>query len=426
MVKKINRLSARTVATLTKPGRHADGGCLYLKIDPGGSKRWTFMWMRDGKQREVGLGSVIAVTLAKAREIAASFRAILADGGDPLETRRQARAEKQERKTFGAVAEEFLAAHEPSWRNAKHRAQWRMTLEFYAKALLACPVAAIDTAAVLAVLTPIWQAKPETASRLRGRIEAVLDAARVAGHTPVDRLNPARWKGHLDKLLPKPAKLSRGHHAAMAYADLPLFISRLRERETVSNLALEFLILTAARTGEVIGAEWPEFYQEARVWTVPAARMKGGREHRVPLPARAIKIIEKLAGGRTGAFVFPGQRRLDRPLSGMALEMTLRRLGVHDATVHGFRSSFRDWCGEETHFPREIAEAALAHVTGDKTELAYRRGDALEKRRALMDAWGKFLTPPAGANRPPGRASSAPRPPSARQAPSMCPGLTSR
>jgi integrase len=392
MVKKVNRLSARTVATLATPGRHADGGGLYLKIDPGGSKRWTFMWARDGRQREAGLGSVLAVPLAKAREIAASYRAILADGGDPIEIRRQASAEKLGRKTFGDVGDSFLLANAPAWRNAKHRAQWRMTLDVYGKALLPLPVETIDTAAVLAALTPIWQAKPETASRLRGRIEAVLDAARVSGLTPSDRLNPARWKGHLDKLLPKPAKLSRGHHAAMAYANLPLFISRLRERETVSNLALEFLILTAARTAEAVGAEWGEFDLAERLWTVPPARMKAGREHRVPLPARAVEIVECLAEVRIGTFVFPGQKP-GKSLSNMALRMASRRLGVSD-TVHGFRSAFRDWCGEETPFPREIAEAALAHVTGDKTELAYRRGDALEKRRALMDAWGKFLTPP--------------------------------
>ncbi|VTZ25970.1 Integrase family protein [Methylocella tundrae] len=392
MVKKINRLSARTIATLSKPGRHADGGGLYLKVDAGGAKRWTFMWMRAGRQREAGLGSVIAVPLVKAREIAASYRAVLADGGDPIESRQKAQAEKQGRKTFGDVANEFLLANEPSWRNAKHRAQWRMTLEVYGKALMPVPVENIETTTVLEALKPIWQTKPETASRLRGRIEAVLDAARVAGHTPADRLNPARWKGHLDKLLPKPNKLSRGHHAAMPYLDVPRFVSRLRERETIGALALEFLILTAARTGEALGAEWPEFDLAEKLWTVPAARMKAGREHRVPLPPRAVEIIEQLAKVRTGAVAFPGQR-LDKPLSNMALEMALRRLGVHDATVHGFRSAFRDWCGEETHFPREIAEAALAHVTGDKTELAYRRGDALEKRRSLMEAWGEFLTP---------------------------------
>jgi integrase len=239
-----------------------------------------------------------------------------------------------------------LKDNTPSWRNAKHRAQWKMTLEVYGKSLMHMPVENIDTPAVLEALKPIWQDKPETASRLRGRIEAVLDAARASGLTPADRLNPARWKGHLDRLLPKPNKLARGNHAAMHYKDVGAFVAKLREREAITSLALEFLILTAARTGEVLG--------------------------------------------RTGAFVFPGQR-LDKPLSGTALVKAQRRMGVHDATVHGFRSSFRDWWGEETNFPREIAEAALAHVTGDKAERAYRRGDALEKRRQLMAEWAVFV-----------------------------------
>jgi integrase len=392
VVKKINRLSARTVATLTAPGRHSDGGGLYLKIDAGSAKRWTFMWMRAGRQREAGFGSINSVPLAKAREIAASYRAALAEGRDPIEARRAARGEQMGCKTFGEVAKAYLEANEPSWRNEKHRAQWKMTLNVYGKSLSALPVDAVDTAAVLKAIQPIWQSKPETASRLRGRIEAVLDAARVAGDTPSDRLNPARWKGHLDKILPKPNKLARGHHAAMAYTELPQFAGRLREHDSVGALALEFLNLTAARTGEALGAQWSELDLAERLWTISAQRMKAHRPHRVPLPPRAVEIVEGLASLRTGAFVFPG-RRLDKPLSNMALEMLLRRMKVGGATVHGFRSAFRDWCGEETHFPREIAEAALAHVTGDKTELAYRRGDALEKRRALMDAWGAYLTP---------------------------------
>jgi integrase len=388
-MQKLNRLTARTVATLAKPGRHADGGGLYLKVDAGGAKRWTFMWMRGGKQREAGLGSVNAVPLAKARETAASFRAALADGRDPIEDRQAARVEHGARKTFGDVANDYLNVNAHGWRNAKHRAQWRMTLEVYGKRLWPLPVETIDTVVVLEALKPIWQTKPETASRLRGRIEAILDAARVAGHTPADRLNPARWKGNLDKLLPSAKKLSKGHHAAMPYQDVPAFVTRLREGEAVSALALEFLILTAARTSEVLGAQWPEIDSAKKVWTVPAARMKAKREHRVPLSPRAVEIIERMAAIRSGGFIFPGQR-LDWPLSNMALEMALRRMKVTDATVHGFRSAFRDWCGEETHFPREIAEAALAHAVGNAAEQAYRRGDALEKRRSLMDAWAAF------------------------------------
>jgi integrase len=386
LVKKFNRLTARTIATVTKPGRHADGGGLYLKVDRSGAKRWVFMFERAGKQREAGLGPTNAVPLAKAREIAASFRAALANGDDPIKTRRAAREAQDARKTFGEVADAFLAAKAHGWRNAKHRAQWRMTLADYAAPLRALPVDEVDTAAVLAVLQPLWQAKPETASRLRGRIEAVLDAARASGLTPADRLNPARWKGHLDRLLSKPNKLARGHHAAMPYAEVPAFLETLRGRQAFGAMALEFLILTAARTGEVIGARWAEIDLAAKVWTVPASRMKAGREHRVPLSARALVILEKLAAAKAGDFIFPGQR-LDRPLSSMALEMVLRRMNVRHVTVHGFRSAFRDWAGDCTAFPRELAEAALAHVAGDATEQAYRRGDALEKRRELMEAW---------------------------------------
>ncbi|MGB6177244.1 MAG: integrase arm-type DNA-binding domain-containing protein [Methylocella sp.] len=395
MVKKFNRLTARTVATVVKPGRHGDGGGLYLKVDRSGAKRWIFMFERAGKQREAGLGSANAVPLAKAREIAASFRASLADGRDPIESRRAAQIDRDSRKTFGDVAEDFLKSNAPSWRNTKHRAQWRMTLERYGKPLMGLPVETVDTPAVLAALQPIWQAKPETASRLRGRIEAVLDAARVQGMRSGE--NPARWRGHLDKLLPKPKKLSRGHHAAMPSAKVPAFLTNLRERPAIGAWALEFLVLTAARTGEVIGARWSEFDFGAKIWTVPAARMKAGREHRVPLSTSALAILEKLAEAKSSDFVFPGQR-LDRPPSGMAMEMVLRRMNVRHATVHGFRSAFRDWAGDCTAFPREIAEAALAHVAGDATERAYRRGDALEKRRELMEAWANFCEQEAPVN----------------------------
>jgi integrase len=397
VVKKFNALTARTVATLKKPGRHADGGGLYLKIDPSGAKRWVFMWERkvgDRRvQREAGLGSVHAVPLAKAREKATAYRAALDDGLDPIEARKQDRAEKQDKKTFGDVANDLLKDKGPGWRNAKHRAQWRMTLEVYAKPLWNRPVDEIDTAAVHAVLKPIWNDKAETASRLRGRIEAVLDAAKAQGLRAGE--NPAAWKGNLAHLLPKAAKLSaRGNHAAMPYKAVAAFVEKLREREAIAARALEFLMLTAARTGEVLNAQWTEIDLENKVWTVPAKRMKANREHRVPLSPRAVEIIEELAEirGAGSAFVFPGQR-LDKPLSNMALEMVLRRMDIQDATVHGFRSAFRDWCGEETHFPREVCEAALAHVVGNAVEQAYRRGDALEKRRALMDAWAAFLSP---------------------------------
>jgi integrase len=276
VVKKINRLSARSIATLAKPGRHADGGGLNLMIDKSGAKRWTFMFERSGRQREAGLGGINSVSLAKAREIAAGFREALAGGVDPIDARQTDRRAAAGRKTFGQVATAFLAAKEAGWRNEKHRKQWRMTLEIYGAPLWDMLVDEVDTAAVLGVLQPIWTAKPETASRLRGRIEAVLDAARVSGHIGRNEANPARWKGHLEKLLPKVKKLSRGHHVAMAYGDVPKFMTRLRDGEAIAALALEFAILTAARTSEALGARWPEIDFEKKVWTVPVERMKAG------------------------------------------------------------------------------------------------------------------------------------------------------
>ncbi len=391
MVNKINRLTARSIATAKKPGRLADGANLYLRIDRAGGKRWIFFYRLNGKQREAGLGGANYLGLAKAREIAIGMRELLAQGIDPLDARRADRRATAARVTFGHCADAFLAAKESSWRNAKHRAQWRMTLETYAAPLRSLPVAEVSTQNILRVIQPIWQEKPETASRLRGRIEAVLDSARVAGHIPEREPNPARWSGHLEMLLPPPAKLARGHHAALAYIDLPAFLTRLGGQEGMAALALRFLILTAARTGEALGARWDEIDLDAKVWTVPASRMKAAREHRVPLSKPAIGILEKLNEARSCEFVFFGLKR-GRPLSNMALEMLLRRMLV-ETTVHGFRSAFRDWCGDQTSFPREVAEAALSHVVGDKAEQAYRRGDALEKRRALMDAWAAFCAP---------------------------------
>jgi integrase len=281
------------------------------------------------------------------------------------------------------------------FRNEKHKAQWRMTLETYAAPLRSKPVNAITTDDVLVVLKPIWLEKAETASRLRGRIEKVLDAAKAKGHREGE--NPARWRGHLDHLLPRPSKLTRGHHAAMPYEAVPVFVGRLHERKATAALALEFCILTAARTGEVLGARWSEIDFEKKLWTVPATRMKAGREQRVPLSRRAVSILESLGNPKLGEYVFPSQRA-DQPMSSMAMEMMLRRMKVQDATVHGFRSSFRDWAGNESSFPREIIEGALAHVIGDKAEQAYRRGDALEKRRKLMDAWDVYCEPKVTGN----------------------------
>jgi integrase len=281
------------------------------------------------------------------------------------------------------------------FRNEKHKAQWKSTLATYAAPLKDKPVDTIGTDDVLAVLKPIWTTKPETASRVRGRIEKVLDAAKAKGFRQGE--NPARWRGHLDHLLPRQSKLARRHHAAMPYERVAAFIGELRQRESVAAPALEFCILTAARTGEVLGARWSEIDLDKRVWTLPPDRMKAGREHRVPLSDRAMSILRKLQEAKSGDFVFPGQVR-NKPLSNVAMDMVIRRLKPENVTVHGFRSSFRDWAGNVSSFPREIVETALAHVIGDKAEQAYRRSDALDKRRKLMEAWAAYCEPKAPNN----------------------------
>ena len=386
------KLTARAAAT-TKPGRYGDGAGLYLVVAPSGARKWVYRFSFAGKVTEAGLGAADVVSLAEARNKAHEARKMLEAGRNPIEAKRQAAIIDAGKPTFGAIAAALIAAKESEWRNPKHRAQWRMTLENYAAPLRSRPVDEIDTAAVLDVLKPLWQTKPETASRLRGRIEAVLDAAKAQGHRSGE--NPAAWRGHLAHLLPKRGILTRGHHAAMSYADVQTFVAQLREREALAALALEFCILTAARSGEVFGARWSEIDLAAKVWTVPAGRMKAAREHRIPLSDRTLVILERLFEARTDDLVFPGQRP-GKPLSNTAMEMLLRRMDQDAVTVHGFRSAFRDWAGNETHFPREVAEAALAHVVGDKAEQAYRRGDALEKRRALMEAWANFIEPRSG------------------------------
>jgi integrase len=388
--KEVKKLSARAVATVIRPGRHSDGAGLYLNVTRSGARSWLFIWRKDGRRREMGLGSAGSVSLARARELASACRAQVAAGLDPIKARDAASEINPEKPIFGAIADALIAAKKSEWRNEKHLAQWRVSLTEFAAPLRSRPVDEIDTAAVLAVLTPLWQTRPETASRVRGRIEAVLDAAKAQGHRSGE--NPAAWRGHLSHLLPKRQKLSRGHFAAMPYTEVPAFLAALREREAMAALALEFTILTAARSGEVLGARWPEIDLAANVWTIPPARTKAGREHRAPLSSRALAILEKLAAARAGEFVFFGQQP-DRPLSPASLQMVLRLMKVEGATVHGFRSSFRDWAGNETHFPRELAEAALAHVIGDRSEQAYRRGDALEKRRVLMEAWAGYCEP---------------------------------
>lgn len=336
----------------------------------------------------MGLGSAEIVSLAEARDKAHAARKIRRAGQNPIEAKRKAAASETGRPTFGQVADALIEAKASKWRNAKHREQWKIALGTNAAPLRSRRIDEIDTAAILAVLKPMWMEKPETASRLRGRIEAVLDAAKAQGHRSGE--NPAVWRGHLVHLLPKRGKLARSHHAAMAYQDVPEFIGHLRQCEGIAALALEFTILTAARSGEVYGARWIEFDLRGNTWIVPAERTKAGREHRVPLSDRAAEIVKGLFKFRTCDLVFPSPRG-GKPLSHVAMANALRRMKVGRATVHGFRSAFRDWAGNETNFARELAEAGLAHVVGDKAEQAYRRSDALEKRRMMMEAWAQWV-----------------------------------
>lgn len=400
------------------PGRYSDGAGLYLLVTPT-SRSWLFFFTTSGRRREMGLGSAGDATgawsLTEARQRADEARSLLKAGHDPLEYRKAAaeaaeaadRAKASSAVTFGEMADAYvdggtlagkkIVGQTGSFRNNKHVAQWRMTLgERYCGNLRKRPVADVSTEDVLEVLQPIWQTKNETASRIRGRIERVLDAARAAGFRQGE--NPARWRGHLDHLLSKRQKLQRGHHAAMPREDVPAFLKELRTRDAVSARALEFLILTASRSGEVRGADWSEIDLEARIWTVPGSRMKAGREHRVPLTDRAISILEEMAAaqGTNGTiFVTSG----GRIMSDMTLAKMLARLDGGAYTVHGFRSTFRDWAFEVSRHPRDIAEAALAHVFGDATERAYRRGDALEKRREMMNDWQSYIERPPSAFR---------------------------
>ncbi len=395
MAQFVGRLTALKVLKVKTPGMYADGAGLYLQVTGDGvahiAKSWIFRFTLRGRSREMGLGSLATFGLADARAKAAECRRLTYEGIDPIEARKaaQAKAELDVAKTltFHECAEQYIAAHRAGWRNAKHAAQWTATVKTYAEPVIgALPVQTVDTATVMKILEPLWTKKPETASRLRGRIEAVLDWATARGYRQGD--NPARWRGHLDNLLPARAKVRKvKHHAALPYDELPKFMAALCAQEGVSARALEFLILTAARTGEVIGAR-PEEIKE-KVWTVPAGRMKGGAEHRVPLSAPAASLVETMKKEQGGAFLFPGGKP-GKPLSNMAMLALLERMGRADLTAHGFRSTFRDWAAERTNHPRDVVEMALAHVIENKVEAAYRRGDLFEKRRLLMADWGKF------------------------------------
>ncbi|MBI2719755.1 MAG: integrase arm-type DNA-binding domain-containing protein [Rhizobiales bacterium] len=395
MARAFKKLSPISLPNLPA-GRYSDGGGLYFIVDPSGARRWLLYLHTGGRRREMGLGGFPAVSLKQARELAAAARTQLAAGVDPIAARTAGqRAERAASVTFGDFADSYCDGHAPGLSNDKHRAQWRMTLgDAYCRPIRAKPIGSITTEDILTVLQSHWRRVPETARRLRMRLERVLDAAKARGLFAGD--NPARWRGHLDHLLGKHNKSASGHHAALPFARVPEFMLRLAEQDATAAHALRFTILTAARTAEALGATWAEFDLDARVWTVPAARMKAGRDHRVPLTDAALAVLDRVRGLHP-VHVFPGPS-LNGPLSNMAMTMLLRRMGVDDATVHGFRSSFRDWAAETTPFPGEVVEMALAHTVGNKTEAAYRRGDLFEKRRNLMDAWTAFATRAPGAN----------------------------
>ena len=389
MRRVIGRLTALDVKRLGE-GVHADGGGLYLQIAASGARCWCFRYQRDGERHEMGLGATHAVGLARARERAAEARGQLAEGIDPLAARRAQRAAlRAASTTFEAFAESFITAQAPGWRaGGKNEDQWRASMRAYVYPRLgAMPLGDIGAAEVLAVLTPAWTTRPVTADKVRGRIEAVLDAAKARGLRAGE--NPARWRGHLDNLLPATKKIAPVvHFAALDYHEMPAFMTVLRQHASIKARVLEFSILTAGRSGECLGAQWSEIDVAKRLWIVPPGRMKVEREHRVPLSDRALAIIAEMAAIRDGDYLFPGRR--GKPVNKLTMFTMLRDMGRGDITAHGFRSAFRDWCGNETSFPREIAEQALAHASGDQTERAYRRSDALEKRRQLMTAWSAY------------------------------------
>ena len=395
MARLTNRLTARTVETIIKPGLHADGGGLYLATK-GGGRRWVFIFRWKGKRCEMGLGSVRDVSLAQAREIASSNRRLILTGTNPLTARNAERAALEQDDpgdarllTFGTFAESYIASVEEGWKNQVHRQQWRNSLRDHANLLHGKLLSEVSTDDVLAVLRPIWMTKPETASRVRGRIEKILAAAKARGLRPRDAANPAQWRGHLDVLLPKRRRLTRGHHPAMPYPDMPAFMQQLALRPARAALALQFLILNASRTAEVLGAQWREI--EGDTWTIPGERMKAGAPHTVTLTEPALYVLSLLDRGEPSDFIFSGRTSNDR-LSSMSMAMLMRRMNSGHFTVHGFRSTFKDWAADCTDFSDEISEEALAHTVGSAVRRAYRRGAALDRRRKLMDAWSTYLS----------------------------------
>lgn len=389
MARTINRLTPGSINTL-RAGLHLDGGGLYLRVDASGSKRWVYIFQWRGRRKEMGLGSLVSVPLAVARKAAAAARQLVAAGLNPIEERR---ASQSGGLTFGEFADQYVTDQEPSWKSAKHVSQWRYSVERDARLLRSIPIADVSTEDVLRVLKPIWLTKPETAKRCQGRIERILDAAKARKLRIGE--NPAAWKGHLQMMLSKPKKLTRGHLPAMEVKRLPEFMAKIRELPGSAARALEFTVLTAGRTSEVLGAKWSEIDFDTALWTVPGSRMKTGKEHRVPLSSDALSVLRKvqaetelLTGSSVGDgdFIFVRRPSNDR-LSNMAMNMLMRRQKLDELTVHGFRSTFRDWIGEHTTFAEELGEMCLSHKVGSAVARAYRRGDALERRREVMERW---------------------------------------
>jgi integrase len=408
MARPIKKLSAVKVRQEKTPGYYSDGGGLYLDVGPTGSKSWIFRYARDKKAHWIGLGAYLNVSLEAARAKAEAMRQVLGNGQDPKEIRLSERAKAAAKMTFTQCATAYIDAQTPGWKNAKHAEQWTNTLTTYAAPVIGTKdVALVDTTDVRQILEPIWTTKNETASRVRGRIEKVLAWAATRGLRSGE--NPARWKGHLDTLLAKPSAVQGDeHHPALPYPQITAFLSALRALDGVAARALEYCIYTAARTNEIIGAQWNEIDLEAKLWTVPAERMKMKREHRVPLSGRAVAILKAMEKVRQDDFVFPGMKK-DKGLSNMSLLAVIKRMNgaakpkgetpkpiwfdprTGDSVVpHGFRSSFRDWAAETTNFPRELAEKALAHAVRSEVEAAYQRGDLLAKRGKMMDAWAAY------------------------------------
>ncbi|MBX9649696.1 MAG: integrase arm-type DNA-binding domain-containing protein [Xanthobacteraceae bacterium] len=399
-----NKLTARTVASITKRGRHSDGGGLVLQVSRWGTKSWIFRYERNGRERHMGLGAAHSLSLAEARQRALACRKQLLDGVDPIEQRAAAEVLKQvdaaRETSFEECAKLYIAAHESSWRNEKHRTQWKSTLRTYAYPKIGkLPVGAVDTTLVVKIIEPLWTSKPETAGRVRGRIESVLDWAKVRGMR--DGENPARWKGHLDHLLPKRSKVARvRHHPALPYPDIPDFMAELRNRKGQGARALELAVLTSARTGAIIGATRSEVDLRGKVWTVPPERTgakiigEDPKPRRVPLSDRAVKIIEELPREEGNPYLFIGAKP-GQPLSNMAMLELMRDMRP-GYVPHGFRSSFKDWCSETTNYPSEVSEAALWHAIADEVEAAYRRGDLFEKRRRLMNDWARYCSVGSG------------------------------